>query len=359
MALSLTSCSSQGNGNSNPKSEQVKAYFDGIDKDAIVAEVKTSKGSFLIDLEFEKVPMTVANFMGLAEGAIENDKKGAGVPYFDGLIFHRVIKDFMIQGGCPLGNGSGNPGYAFPDEFHPELKHVGPGILSMANSGPNTNGSQFFITHKATPWLDNKHSVFGKVVGGMDVIDLIANVEKGEQDRPTEILVMETVIIYRKGSSAKDFDAASIFKTKVAETNKATEEKRKAKMANLKNEFSNAIETYAKGAEVTESGLGVLIREKGTGPEVKKGQTVSIHYTGKFLDGKEFDSSLKRNEPLVVPIGMRKVIQGWDEGIPMFNVGGKGTLVVPYSMGYGEKGYPGVIPPFSTLIFDIEVISVK
>ena len=130
-------------------------------------------------------------------------------------------------------------------------------------------------------------------------------------------------------------------------------------MANLKNEFNNAIETYAKGAEVTESGLGVLIREKGAGPEVNKGQTVSIHYTGKFLDGKVFDSSLQRNEPLVVPIGMRKVIQGWDEGIPMFNVGGKGTLVVPYNLGYGERGYPGAIPPFSTLIFDIEVISVK
>ena len=116
---------------------------------------------------------------------------------------------------------------------------------------------------------------------------------------------------------------------------------------------------YAKGAEVTASGLGVLIREKGTGPEVNKGQTVSIHYTGKFLDGKVFDSSLQRNEPLVVPIGMRKVIQGWDEGIPMFNVGGKGTLVVPYNLGYGERGYPGVIPPFATLVFDIEVISVK
>jgi len=338
-------------------SGQVKEYLKSVEKDAIVAEVKTSKGTILIDLEFEKAPLTVANFVGLAEGKIKNNKKEMGTPYYNGLIFHRVIKGFMIQGGCPSGTGTGDPGYKFPDEFHPDLKHSGPGILSMANSGPATNGSQFFITHTATPHLNNKHSVFGKVVDGMDIVDLIANVEKGAQDKPKEDVIMESVTIHRKGKTAKDFDGGEVFNSKQGETLKAEEEKKKAIMANLESDFNNAIETYAKGAQVTESGLGVLVRNPGSGSKVQTGQTVSIHYTGKFLDGRVFDSSVQRNEPIEIPIGQGRVIKGWDEGIPMFSVGGKGTLVIPYNLAYGERGYPGAIPPYSTLVFDIEVLS--
>ena len=165
-------------------------------ENGIYAQINTSKGDILIKLEYKKAPLPVANFIGLSEGSIKNNKKNIGEPYYDGLKFHRVIADFMIQGGCPDGNGMGDPGYKFADEFHPDLKHDGPGILSMANSGPSTNGSQFFITHKETPWLDGKHSVFGKVINGQDIVNSIV------QDD-----LINSVKIIKEGSEALSFDA--------------------------------------------------------------------------------------------------------------------------------------------------------
>jgi peptidyl-prolyl cis-trans isomerase A (cyclophilin A) len=166
----------------------------------LYAEIETNRGKILLKLEMEKTPLTVANFVGLAEGKIHNTAKADGIPFYDGLKFHRVIANFMIQGGDPNGNGSGGPGYSFKDEFLPELQFTGPGILAMANSGPATNGSQFFITHKDTPWLNNRHTIFGHVITGQDIVNAT------QQD--------DTIVhikIIRKGKAAKKFNAAKIF----------------------------------------------------------------------------------------------------------------------------------------------------
>ena len=170
-------------------------------KDPLYATIKTSMGDIVVLLFEEKAPKTVENFVALATGAKEwtDPKTGERMkrPLYNGTIFHRVIPDFMIQGGDPLGNGTGGPGYRFEDEFHPDLKHSKAGILSMANAGPNTNGSQFFITLKATPWLDGKHSVFGRVIKGQEVVSAIAKVPRDPGDRPTKDVVIREVVISR------------------------------------------------------------------------------------------------------------------------------------------------------------------
>lgn len=166
----------------------------------LYAEIETNRGKILIKLEFEKAPLTVANFVGLAEGKIKNSAKGEGVPYYDGLTFHRVIANFMIQGGDPNGNGQGGPGYSFKDEIVPEFKFTGPGILAMANAGPATNGSQFFITHVPTPWLDGKHTIFGHLISGQDIVN---QTQQGDK--------IVHVKIIRKGKAAKKFKAEKVF----------------------------------------------------------------------------------------------------------------------------------------------------
>ena len=313
---------------------------NNLNKEGMYAKIKTNKGDIMLELEFEKTPLTVANFVGLAEGKIKNNKKEVGEPYYDGLKFHRVIADFMIQGGCPDGNGMGGPGYQFPDEIHPDLKHSGPGILSMANAGPGTNGSQFFITHKETPWLDGKHTVFGKVTEGQDVVDAIAQDDK----------IIEIDII-RKGEKAKKFDSKAIFDKELEKLEKqAAEKAKKAK---------EAIDALKKGAKVTSSGLAYKIIKKGTGVKAEAGKTVSVHYTGKLSDGTKFDSSYDRNQPIEFELGRGRVIKGWDEGISLLNVGSKATFIIPPDLAYGARGAGGVIPPNATLIFDVELVEIK
>jgi FKBP-type peptidyl-prolyl cis-trans isomerase len=294
-----------------------------------------------------------------------NSAKEEGVPYYDGTIFHRVIPGFMIQGGDPEGTGQGGPGYQFPDEFDPSLRHDGPGILSMANAGPGTNGSQFFITHNETPHLNDRHSVFGKVISGQEIVVKIGDVPRGAADRPNEDVVLESVTIIRKGSDAEGFDALEAFN----EGKEAAEEaKRQAA-----EEARKAAEAAYEGAEITPSGLGIKMLEEGNGPKPEVGQQVNVHYAGYLIDGTLFDTSIKsiaeeqgkydpRREPYdpfpitVGPSG--RVIEGWKEGIAMLKVGDKARLIIPPSLGYGERGAGGVIPPNATLIFDVELVSI-
>lgn len=308
--------------------------------DGLYAKFCTPKGDILVKLEYEKVPGTVGNFVGLAEGNLENKAFPQGKPYYDGLKFHRVIPDFMIQGGDPEGKGTGGPGYQFEDEIHPELKHDKPGMLSMANAGPGTNGSQFFITHQETPWLDGKHTVFGAVVEGQEIVDAIG---QGDQIEQLEIL--------RVGEEAEKFNAVEAFRL----FNGAKAEREAA----ARKQQEDLLGELAQGFDKTESGLRYKLISKGTGPKAEVGKKVSVHYKGMLADGTVFDSSYKRKEPIEFPLGKGHVIEGWDEGIQLLNVGDQARFVIPPHIAYGQQGAGGVIPPNATLIFDVELLEVK
>tara|TARA_R110002020_G_scaffold293535_5_gene509080 strand:- start:1838 stop:2770 length:933 start_codon:yes stop_codon:yes gene_type:complete len=309
-------------------------------QDGIYAKFHTPKGEILIKLTHDKTPGTVGNFVSLAEGNLENSAKPQGEPFYNGLKFHRVIPDFMIQGGDPKGTGTGDPGYKFDDEFHQDLKHDTPGVLSMANSGPGSNGSQFFITHVATPWLDNKHTVFGNVVEGQDVVDAIA---QGD--------TMDKVEIIRVGEEAEKWNSVEAFRT--------FEGSREKRLAEEKAKQAEELDKIAKGFKVTDSGLRYQIIQEGSGAKAQKGKVVSVHYKGQLADGTVFDSSYKRNQPIDFELGVGQVISGWDEGVGLLKVGDKARLVIPSNLGYGSRGAGGVIPPDATLIFDVELMDVK
>lgn len=323
-------------------------------QDGLYAKLQTSKGDMIVKFHEKESPVTVANFIGLAQGKIENKSKKKGEPFYDGTIFHRVISDFMIQGGDPQGTGMGDPGYKFDDERN-DLKHLGKGVLSMANSGPNSNGSQFFITEVPTPWLDGKHTIFGQVVKGLEVIDSIAAVDKGANDKPLTNVVLEKVEIFEKGAEYNNYDAAKVFaegKGKIKETNqnylKLKEEEAAKQLEQLKSNLSK-----------TGSGLMFTITEKGSGKEISKGSKAAVHYAGRLVDGTEFDNSFKRNEPITLTVGIGQVIPGWDEGLLMLREGDKATFLIPPALGYGARGAGGVIPPNAWLIFDVEVVEVQ
>lgn len=309
-------------------------------QNGIYAKINTTKGSITLQLTHDKTPGTVGNFVSLAEGNLENSAKKQGNPYYDGLKFHRVIPDFMIQGGCPQGTGTGGPGYQFDDEFHPDLKHNKPGVLSMANAGPGTNGSQFFITHVPTPWLDNKHTVFGYVIEGQDIVDRI-----GQND---SIINVE---ILRIGEEAEKWNSIEAFRT--------FEGSRTKRIAEAKQKAIDELEKHAAGFEKTESGLRYKFINKGSGKKAQKGSKVSVHYAGSLTNGTEFDNSFKRKKPIEFQLGVGQVIEGWDEGIAMLQEGDKARFVIPSYLGYGAQGAGGVIPPNATLIFDVELMQVK
>lgn len=320
----------------------------------LFARITTSQGDIVIRLEYQKTPLTVCNFVALAEGKMNaaKDKR-----YYNGLTFHRVIsktngddQDFMIQGGDPLGNGSGGPGYRFPDEIDPSLKHDSPGILSMANAGPGpdgtgTNGSQFFITLVPTPWLDGKHTVFGKVVKGQDIVNKI---KKGDK--------IEKVTIIRNGIAANEFKAdQAAFDSLLIGITTAAEAKIKAQRdADLA-----LIESKYPNANVTASGIRYIVQKPGSGPNPVRGNTVQVKYTGMLLSGDVFDSSDIQGRPIEFPAGTGQVIKGWDEMVLDMKVNEKRVVVIPPELAYGNQAIANVIPANSFLIFEMELAGIK
>jgi FKBP-type peptidyl-prolyl cis-trans isomerase len=318
---------------------EAAAAQSGSLPDGLYAEIVTNRGKIVCSLAFEKAPMTVASFVGLAEGTIKANGVG-GRHYFDGLTFHRVVPDFVIQGGDPTGSGSGGPGYQFPNEIVPDLRHDAPGVLAMANAGPDTNGSQFYITLKAVPALDGGYSVFGKVVSGQDVV---GKIQQGD--------TMKSVRIQRVGAAAKAFKPTQESFDAMVAAYKAGASERKAK---VRQDTLALIKTQWPQLTTTKSGLMYQVLKAGSGKSPADGTEVTVHYTGKFLDGKVFDSSVERGSPATFRIG--QVIAGWNEALLSMKKGEKRLLVIPPELGYGERGYPGAIPPNSFLVFEVELI---
>ena len=305
-------------------------------KDGLFAVMETSKGQIVLELFYKDAPLTVANFVGLAEG---NLKAANGKPFYDGLKFHRVINDFMIQGGDPRGNGTGGPGYKFADEEVP-YKFDKPGYLAMANAGPNTNGSQFFITHVETPWLNGKHTIFGQVVTSDDqnVVNIVA---QGDE--------IKSVKIIRQGADAEAFKATqedwdALNKEASAKAAKVKEAKYAAKIAEVEKKFP--------GFEKTANGIYYKTTKAGSGAKCGKGKHVYVAYKGYLVDGTVFDSSEGRGD-LDFGTGAGQMIPGFDEMVQDMQKGETRTMVLPPDLAYGEQGYPGVIPPASYICFDV------
>ncbi len=346
-------------------------------QEGIYAEIVTNKGTAVAKLYHDQTPMTVANFVSLAEGTNTMvDSTYKGKKFYNGIIFHRVIKDFMIQTGDPLGTGTGDPGYKFPDEIVDSLTHKSKGILSMANSGPGTNGSQFFITLKATPWLNGKHTVFGEIVMGQDVIDSIGVAKTGPRDKPESEIKMLEVNIIRKGSEAKGFDTDAAFTNKL----KALEEEKteKERLAKERSEATAAKFNELKAkAKKYDSGLEIAFITEGEGEKPKSSDTVNVNYAGYFADGKIFDTNIlevaketgtfdqrradhpKGYAPMPMPYSPdAQMIPGFKEGAQQMKVGDKAVLFIPAHLAYGERG-AGPIPPNTDLIFELEIVDIQ
>ncbi|MGP1454784.1 MAG: peptidylprolyl isomerase [Treponema sp.] len=309
--------------------------------DGLYAVIETVKGDIVVELFYKDTPLTVCNFIGLAEGTLDAAK---GKPFYNGLLFHRVIENFMIQGGDPDGKGTGGPGYAFPDEIVPHLKHDKAGILSMANAGPGTNGSQFFITHVPTPWLDGKHTVFGSVVQGQAVVNTIA-----QGDR------ISSITIIRKGTEAKQFTATqkdfnSYVKQATDRAQKYAAERIQKQEALIKQKFPQATRTN--------NGIFYTIHSPGKGQKAVAGKTLTMKYKGSLLDGTVFDNS-DMHEPLQFIAGAGQLIPGFDQQAIQMTVGEKRTIVIPPELAYGSRGAGGVIPPDAYLVFELELLSIN
>ena len=335
------------------------------DNSTINALIETNKGEIITELFFKQTPVTVANFISLSEGNNkEVSEQYKGKKYYDKLTFHRVIEDFMIQGGDPTGTGSGSPGYSFKDEIVESLKHDSAGILSMANAGPGTNGSQFFITHKETPWLDGLHTVFGKVISGQEIVD---SIEQGDS--------ILSITIERDGKEANKFNASKIFTNHFKEEEKLKKEKEKM-FQKLKNDVSKEHASLKTKSLETETGLKYFINSTNNGDLVDENKTILTHYAVYFEDGTLLDTSIlevaqRFNQvnaqrksaggytPIEARVGPKDMmISGFKEGLKLLKIGDKATLFLPYYLAYGETEQRG-IPAKSNLIFEVEIVEQK
>ncbi len=342
-------------------------------EDGIYAEFKTNKGNFVAKLYHEDTPLTVSNFVDLAEGNNEMvDSVYKGKKFYNGISFHRIIKDFMIQGGDPMGTGSGSPGYTFPDEFADSLKHTKKGILSMANSGPATNGSQFFITLKETPWLDGKHTIFGEIVLGQALVDSIGIVETSKPgDKPVSPVTINELNILRVGNVklASFKDAMEVVEEKIKEDQAAS--------LKVASETAEGLAAQKEKAEELPSGLQILFTEKGDGVKPAEGSKILMNYAGYLQNGTLFDSNLSEIAKKYdvwdhrradgggyapTPSDYSKdaqLIPGFREGLLAMSIGDKATIFIPAHLAYGERGIPNVIPPNSDLIFELELVGLQ
>ena len=310
--------------------------------DGLFARIGTNKGDIIVNLEYQKTPLTVCNFVALAEGKMT---AAGSKPFYDGLTFHRVIDDFMIQTGCPVGNGTGGPGYRFPDEIDSSLLHNGPGVLSMANSGPGTNGSQFFITHVETPWLDGRHSVFGRVVFGQDVVNAIQ-----QDDR------IERITIIRNGAEASAFRAnQAAFDSLLRNAESAAQARvllqREADLARIGQQYP--------AANVNPSGLRWIRESAGRGSKPAPGSTAVVNIKGMLLSGTVFANTDLTGGAEELPVGMGRILPGLDEAILDMSVGEKRTIIVPPELGYGDRAVQNAIPANSFLVFEIELTEIR
>ena len=312
-------------------------------KDGVFAIMETSKGSIVLELFYEKTPLTVTNFVGLAEGTLDAAK---GKPFYDGLKFHRVIADFMIQGGDPEGTGRGGPGYRFADECFDDLTFDKPGYLAMANAGPGTNGSQFFITHVPTEWLNGKHTIFGQVVNqdSQKVVNAVAQDDK---------IVKLTIV--RQGEKAKNFTATQADFDRLASEAKAKAEEAK-KAANAKKIAE--VEKNFPGFAVDSNGIYWKTKKAGNGIKIGGRKNVACEYKGYLVNGTVFDKSAGRG-PLEFVTASGQMIPGFDIMVQDMSLGEKRTVVIPSDLAYGDQGYPGVIPGGAYIAFDIEVVKAR
>ena len=353
---------------------QKKAYKDL--GDGLFADIETTQGNIIVKLNYKETPVTVANFVTLAEGKntfVKAEYKGK--PFYNGTIFHRVIKDFMIQGGDPTGTGMGEPGYRFEDEIVPTLKHDKKGILSMANAGPATNGSQFFITQVPTPHLDGRHTVFGETVKGLEVIDAIANTKTVMNDKPEKDIKIAKITIIANGKDAKNLNDVKVFEDYFKEINKREREKEaKTKAAAAK--FLEEVKVQEPQAKALPSGVKIFKLVDGKGKQPNHTHQVMVNYAGYLKNGTLFDSNVKEIEEAYGKYDSLREQQGGYQAFPMpyntsaqlipgfrdalltMKVGDKIRVFIPAALGYGERGAGDVIPPNSDLIFDIEITDI-